>query len=104
MREIAYRKIEDIRAREAFSELNQEIIKNPFTAGEFKFYELELDQAVTDYEFKHNLGFIPTDLIQTSIIGSAVTWDYDSFDSEKLVLTTAGAVTIRFLAGRFKRT
>lgn len=71
----------------------------------FKFHEFTVDGAKTDYRFKHNLGYIPTDIVQLYITdGVTATWKHDSFDKDFLILDTDGAATIRFLVGRMDPT
>ena len=56
-----------------------------------------------DFKFKHNLDFIPKDIIQTAKTGTAtVTFNYDRFDENYIDITTSGAVTVRFLAGSMR--
>ncbi len=57
---------------------------------------------------KHRLGFIPTDLLQSSIFGTGtVVWNYNSFTEENLSVTIGGTVSqtvptvVRFFLGRY---
>jgi hypothetical protein len=103
IKEIVTKNIQDKNVKDALIDLNTSIRNDPFTSSEFKFYVLELKQAVTEYKVRHGQSFIPTDIIQTSAIGPGViTWLYSKFDKEYIYLTTTDAVTVRFLAGRFK--
>jgi hypothetical protein len=72
-----------------------------FLRGQFRFYEIVLPGAVTNYRFSHNLGFAPKDVIVTSVVGSSPTWNYTRFDSTAIDITTAGASTIRAFIGRY---
>jgi hypothetical protein len=68
----------------------------------FRHIELEFDQAVTDFRYQHNLGFLPKDLIKTRFIGPGeLTFDYDQFTDTEIVLSTSGACLIRFFLGTF---
>ena len=68
--------------------------------GQWKYFEVTVDAAVTNKKFKHNLGFTPQNII-TTFDTATVTWDYTSFDSENIQFDTTGAGTIRFFAGRY---
>lgn len=103
IRELVTSNIEDLKVREALIDLNGSLRTDPFASSDFRFFALDLTQAVTEYKVRHGLSFIPTDIIQTSAIGPGViTWLYSKFDREYIYLTTTDAVTVRFLAGRFK--
>lgn len=72
--------------------------------GEWRFFEIAITGAKTNYQFVHNLGFKPTDVIQTSLIGAgAITWNYALFTKEFLDITTTGDLTVRAFVGRFDR-
>lgn len=71
--------------------------------GEFTHFEIVFTGAVTNFKFKHNLGFVPKDIIQTSSIGAGVlTWNYDKFDAQFLDITTTGVVTVRAFVGSYQ--
>ena len=70
----------------------------------FRFYAVTLDSAVTDYEVKHGQKSAPIDVILLSNSSSAVTvtFKYEKFTDEGIILSTSGACRIRFLAGKYK--
>lgn len=71
--------------------------------GEWKFVEITLTDAVTDFTYSHKLNFIPRDVIQVSVKGSGViTWHYDDFDSTNIVLSSTAACTVRAYIGRHR--
>ena len=74
---------------------------NPFLKGQFKFYQIVIPAAVTNYRFSHNLGFVPKDVLVTSVVGSSPTWNYTLFDDVSLAITVAGSSTIRAFIGRY---
>lgn len=93
----------DKNSKDLITALNAELNGNPFTSGKFKAFEVELEGAASHFEVKHGLGFVPKDIIQTSVIGSgSVTWNYALFTKEVVILTVSNAVKVRFLAGSFE--
>jgi hypothetical protein len=97
--------VKDEYARENFKRLNALLEESPLLKGEFKFFELVLTGAVTNLSLKHNLGFQPKDILQTSVTeGVTVTWKYASFTPTDVVLTTSAACTIRVFIGRYEET
>lgn len=96
------KEITDIYVRKAFQEINDFLDIQSFLKGNFKHFEITVDAAVTNQKFKHNLGFLPKDIILTWIEGTGgVTWNYDLFDSTNIVFSTTKAGTIRFFLGRY---
>jgi hypothetical protein len=94
--------IENEPTRENFKDLNIELAKNPFLAGNWVFREYTFTQAETGKLFPHGLSFTPKDVIQTSITGAgALTINYGSFTGTDISLTTTGACVVRLLIGRF---
>ena len=93
--------------KERFSQENFETLQNyiqdeALLKGEFKFFEITFTQAETNYKFPHKLGFQPKDVIQTSLTGAgSLTWNYDSFDSTNLNITTTDACVVRAFIGRY---
>jgi hypothetical protein len=95
--------IQDPSAREALQTLKDELNRLTILRGEFRFYELTIDRAVTDYRYSHKLPFRPRDLLQTSVTGTGqVSFSYSDFDETFIQLTTTGPVTVRFYLGSFK--
>lgn len=95
--------IEDTGIRENFSNILEEF-KKTIHRFDFQFFEVVFTAAVTNYKFKHNMRFVPKDVIQTSVIGAgAVTFNYANFDSNFIDITTTGACTVRFIAGNFSK-
>lgn len=94
--------VEDQRLRKIFQDLffninNEQVIK----AG-FIFFTFATDKPETLLKVAHGLSFIPLDVIQTSLSGlGAVTYHYDLFDKENIVVSTTAKVTARMLLGRF---
>lgn len=96
--------IKDTFIQENFTRLQDYVRSEEILRGEWRFFEITIPVAVTNFKFVHNLGFKPLDVIQTSLIGpGALTWNYSSFTKEFLDLTTTDALTVRAFVGRFDR-
>lgn len=90
--------------RENFKRIETEFrLNQPFLRGEWKFFELNFDRAVTNFKFAHNLKFSPLDIVQTSIRGvGAITFNFSKFDASFLDITTTNACTVRFFVGSYQ--
>lgn len=94
--------VEDQKLRKIFQDLffnlnNEEMIK-----AEFKFFTFEVKKAETKLKIVHGLSYQPLDVIVTSSIGAGVvTFDYDLFDKQNIVVTTTGPAKVRLLLGRY---
>lgn len=92
----------DPAVRETFYRLQRSLEEQAILQGHWKFYEVEIDATVTKLPFKHNLPFVPQDVILLSIIGNYnMYFNYVDFDSSNIYITTSGACRIRFLTGRY---
>lgn len=87
---------------------NMKRIQNELTSvqvmlkGQWFFLELTFTAAVTNFKYPHKLTFVPTDIIQTSLIGAgALTWNYSLFDRTNLDITTTGACVVRAFVGAY---
>lgn len=95
--------ISDTYIQQNFVRLLAFFTKQRLLGAEFKHFEISFKGAVTNSKFKHNLGFVPRDVIQTSSIGAGVlTWNYDKFDANFLDITTTGAVRVRAFVGSYQ--
>ena len=70
----------------------------------FKFFEIVETGIVVAKELKHNLNFIPKDVIILSTNPStiSVTFIPENFNKTTIQYTTTGACTVRCLVGSFK--
>lgn len=98
---IPLHKIQDPILKDAFQKVKEFIEKDALNVAQFKHFEISVDNAVTDFEFPHRLGFQPLDVIETSLIGGAIIWKYELFTPEKVVFSTDDAMTVRAFIGRF---
>lgn len=95
-------KVEDPIARENFQRLQDDSLKDALPKGQWKFFEIVFTKAVTNFKYPHSLGFMPKDIIQTSLKGAgSLTWNYNLFDSTNLNITTSGACTVRAFVGSY---
>jgi hypothetical protein len=95
--------IEDEYIRQNFVRINDFFKAFPFFRGQFKFFDFSFDRAISNQKVSHALGFKPTDVIQTSVIGpGAITWDFENFDDKSLVLSTTGACKVRAFIGAYR--
>ncbi len=91
--------IEDV--KDALQKIKERLEASVFDRGEFKFFEIVFTGAQTNLKYPHKLGFTPKDILQLSITGTGVvTWNYSSFDSSTLDLTSTGACIVRAYVGR----
>lgn len=97
--------VQDPISRENFLKVNQMVQADPFQKSNFKFFEITFTKAETNKKLPHSLGFLPKDIIQTSLIGAGtVTWNYTLFDSTNLNITTSAACVVRAFIGRYGET
>jgi hypothetical protein len=101
--EFIYKDIHDRFIRENWKRLNLFLQEVTILKGQFEFFELTFDAAVTNDRVGHGLGFEPLDVIQTSITGAgAITFNYSLFDGEFIDVTTTGACVVRCFIGRYE--
>lgn len=94
--------VEDKAVRQALQWFVDYIVGSPVLGADFQFFDMSFESAVTALSVRHNLPFIPQDIIQTYVSGPTinVTWLYDQFTDKDIFLTTDGACRVRFLAGK----
>lgn len=89
--------------RDALQNIKQAVEGATLLKGEYKFVQITVKSAANNLKYSHNLSFTPIDVILLSVSNSAaVTWNYDSFDSSFIVLSTTGPCTVRAYIGRHK--
>lgn len=103
MIKLLVQEISDERLRENFKRIQSEFTeKQVILKGEWKFFEIIFTVAVTNFKQKHLLGFLPKDIIQTSLTGTGVlTWNYDLFDKINLDITVTGPCKVRAFVGSY---
>ena len=94
--------ISDKYIRENFFRLKKFLGGQVLFDGNFKFYEIVIDEVNPAFKIAHGLPFIPRDIIQLSVVGDYNYYFlYNDFDRENLYVFAAGPCRIRFLAGAF---
>lgn len=102
MRQLLVNEIADTYVRENFKRIAAEFREQVLLRGKFTFFEIEFPNAVTNQKYAHYLGFMPKDIVTTSVRGGgSLTWNYDLFDAQFLNITTTGACTIRAFIGSY---
>lgn len=89
--------------RNALQKIKESFDNQVIVGGDWKFFEITLQSAVTELAYSHKLNFTPKDVIQLSVSDSKViTWHYADFDSTFIVLSSTGACTVRAYIGRHR--
>lgn len=100
---LAKENITDPNARESFKQLQEFLVEETPLIG-FRHFEISLDAATVNYRFPHSLGFLPKDIIETSVTGSgSVTYNFSLFDDTFLDITVTGPCVMRFFAGSYQK-
>lgn len=100
MRKMIY--VNDSKIRENFESIQEEITDNIFHNFKGRLFEITVDSSVSGETYKHNLGFIPKDVIELYVSdGATITWNYDDFDSDNIDFDTSAGCTFRALIGKF---
>lgn len=95
------KEINDTYLRQNFKNLDTYFQTNNQLLG-FKFFEVNLTKATTNYLVAHGLPFIPQDVIVSRVTGSGqVTFNYGLFDKSNVNITTTDACRIRFFVGTY---
>lgn len=95
------KELNDRYATENFRKLREFLVKETPFLG-WRFFEVSLNDAVTDFAFKHNLAFQPKDIILTFVSnGATASFNYDLLTKENVVLTVSEACVVRFICGSF---
>lgn len=81
----------------------QDAFRNQKLLQDWAFFDLTFNVAVTDEMFRHNLGYIPKDVLVTRLSGpGTLTFEYDKFTSEFIKITTTGACRVRCFVGTYR--
>lgn len=100
--------IKDGVVQDNFVSLKDFYAADPFSRGEFKFFEFVIptNNVTLTYPYTliqpHNLGFLPRDVIQLHNRNNVtVTWLFNDFTDTILKVQVSGATTLRALIGRY---
>lgn len=87
--------------RDLLKHIDSEINSNTIFKFNGRFIEVTVDNAETDYKFKHLLNTTPYDVIMLSVRphDAVVTWKYESFTKSDVIFDTSKACSIRCLVG-----
>lgn len=97
------KEIEDQYIQENFKRLMDYGAQNPLDRSNFQFISIEIPEAVSNFKFRHGLGFTPLDvIIMQNSNNVSITFNYSKFDSNELDITASGATTLRCLIGRYQ--
>jgi hypothetical protein len=95
--------IQDVNIRESLQWIYEYLSDISLLRGQFQHFEITFPAAKTDEKIPHKLGFVPTDVILTSVKGAGTpTFTYGDFDKTYLVISTSDECVIRFFAGRYE--
>jgi hypothetical protein len=95
--------LQDPVARKNFSRIKIFLRDAPLLKAGFVFKEIQVGAAGVPLEFKHNLKFVPKDLIITSVIPSTavVSFVYENFDDMFIRYSATAPCTIRCFVGTY---
>lgn len=100
--------LKDYHEKENFRRIQDGFNQNPLTKGSFKFFAATFGLPTSTYPLTttlvHNLGFLPKDVLQTSVIGGTLTWNYSAFTDKLISVTVSAQTTARFFLGRYEET
>lgn len=100
--DLLIKEISDPIAKENFHRLKRELEAQQILAGFWQFYEVELPAAGDSIPIKHNLSFVPQDVLILSLAGDQNTYfDTQKFDKNNVYITTSAPTRVRFLLGRY---
>lgn len=97
------KEIQDEYVQENFKRLMDYGNANPIDRSNFQFFSIEIPEAVSNFKYRHGLGFTPLDVIITNNKNNVnITFNYSSFDSNEISINASGATTLRCLIGRYQ--
>ena len=96
-------KIVDPNVRDSMQAAEEYLQGQTILQGQWEFFELDFEAAVTNFKWPHKFNFVPQDIILTSSQGDQrFIFNFDLFDRTNLDITVSGPVKLRFLAGRYQ--
>lgn len=93
--------IEDPIIKENFEKLRVYLTDLEFLS-QLKFFEFQVKNPSPDYRFKHNLGFLPKDVIITNVSLGTATPNFNSINKDYVSLNVSDPCVIRMLLGSMK--
>lgn len=99
------KEVKDEYSKENFRRIENTFNADPLRKGNFKFYERSFSTTGSypyTFDYVHNLGFEPKDVILTSVIGGDIDFNYVDFTPTTVNITISAALTARFFLGRYE--
>ena len=93
--------------KDEYTRRNFEALKKYFEEQnqllDFKFVEMDFEEAVSEVKVRHGLTVIPRDLLRLEVTGpGTITFHRGLFDKTYMVVSTTDAVHVRMLVGLYK--
>lgn len=100
---LLFKELEDGPVRENFRRIADFLREDPFAKGVFQFFEIDFAAPAypAQVTFRHGLDFVPKDIIQTSVKGGVINWEYDQFTNVFLVAGISAPLTVRAYVGSY---
>lgn len=103
MIDLILKEIQDVRVRENFARIQRFLEEQVILDANWRLYEVFFDGPETNYAYKHNLTFIPEDVIVLQVVGDRnVEFNHAKFTRDSIDISVKGPCYIKFLAGRFR--
>lgn len=108
LRQLPLENIADLPTRQSLQWISDFLGPIQILNASFNLFQLTFKSNITAQKIPHNLGFLPLDIIQTSLTGTgSITFLQKNFTDQNFVITTAGTsssdpLQVRFLAGRIE--
>ena len=98
-----FEQIEDVWVREGIQYLYERLLAEVIVKSSFSFFEYTFTDAVTDEQVRHNLGFIPKDIIVSGVNpqSGAFTYKAELSTTSTLTVSTSGACVVRLFMGNY---
>lgn len=103
MKQLLLSQVTDGASQENFSRLQAFLRDFPLFKGSFQFRELTFisPSYPASVVVPHRLGFLPKDVLVTSVRGGTLTWMYEDFTQSNIVATVSAATTVRAFFGTY---
>lgn len=100
--DLLLKEIPDLIVRENFFRSKRELEAQQILSGFWHFFEVEFQHSGPLQPIKHNLSFIPQDIIILSVEGNHnLFFNHENFDSTNVYITVEGPCRVRFFAGKY---
>ena len=98
-----FEQIEDVWVREGMQYLYERLLAEAIISSRFSFFEYTFDGAVSDIQVRHNLGYIPKDIIVTGVNpqAGAFTYKAELSTTSTITVSTSAACVVRLFMGNY---